>query len=143
MIEITNLSGGAQDANSLKKIGKVILREERKAQLDLSVVLLGESKMQELNRVYRGKDESTNVLSFSGGSDKIPSEVEGYLGLGELVLCPAVIRKDAKKYGIMFKAELYRIFIHGLLHLAGYDHTKDADSKKMSQKEKQYLSLVS
>ncbi|MDO8473995.1 MAG: rRNA maturation RNase YbeY [bacterium] len=133
MIEIKNLSGGLQYVNTLKKIGKTILGKERKGHLDLSVVFLKEPKMQELNRVYRGKDKPTNVLSFA----------QEELGLGELVLCPAVIRKDARKYGITFKAELTRIFIHGLLHLVGYDHEKDADFKKMSQKEEKYLSLVS
>lgn len=109
------------------------MRKEGKGNLDLSVVLLKEAKMRELNRVYRGKDVPTNVLSFQ----------EEELGLGELVLCPAQIRKDAQKYGITFKAELTRIFIHGLLHLAGYDHEKDTDFKIMSQKEKQYMLLVS
>ena len=133
MIGITNLSGGLQYVNSLKKIGETILAKERKGHLDLSVVLVKESKMRELNKVYRGKDKSTNVLSFP----------EEELGLGELVLCPAVIRKDAAKYGITFKAELTRIFIHGMMHLVGYDHAKDADFKRMSQKEEHYLSLVS
>ena len=133
MIEIKNLSGKLQYADSLRKIGKVILRKERKQNLDLSLVFLKELKMQELNRVYRGKNKPTNVLSFQ----------EEELGLGELVLCLAVIRKDAKKYGITFKAELIRIFIHGLLHLVGYDHAKDLDFKEMSRKENYYLSLVS
>ncbi len=133
MIEIKNLSGSQQYVNSLKKIGETILAKERKHNLDLSVVLLKETKMRELNRVYRGKDNPTNVLSFP----------EEELGLGELVLCPVKIRRDAKEYGITFKAELYRIFIHGLLHLVGYDHKIDAEFKKMSQKEEQYLSLVS
>jgi len=132
MIEIKNLSGKLQYADSLRKIGKVILRKERKQNLDLSLVFLKELKMQELNRVYRGKNKPTNVLSFQ----------EEELGLGELVLCLAVIRKDAKKYGITFKAELIRIFIHGLLHLVGYDHAKDTDFKEMSRKENYYLSLV-
>lgn len=142
MIEIKNLSGRLQYLDSVKKIGMAILRKERKQNLDLSLVFLGEAKMREFNRIYRGKDKVTNVLSFPSGNDKIPSGFEG-LGLGELVLCPAVIRKDAVKYGITFKAELTSIFIHGLLHLVGYDHEKEADFKKMSQKEQQYLLLVS
>ncbi len=141
MIEIKNLSGSLQHIDVLKKIGEMILRKERKDHLDLSVVFFKELKMRELNRIYRGKDKPTNVLAFSIENAKIPSEVEGYMG--ELALCPAVIRKDAVKYGITFKAELTRIFIHGLLHLTGYDHKKDADFKTMSQKEEQYLSLVS
>ena len=133
MIEIKNLSGNPLRTDFLKRIGRAVLRKEYKDNLDLSVVLVKKSKMQEFNRVYRGKDAPTNVLSFQ----------EEELGLGELVLCPAQIRKDAKKYGITFKAELVRIFIHGLLHLVGYDHEKDMDFKKMSHKEEKYLSVVS
>ena len=133
MIEIKNLSGSLRHTSFLKKTAETVLRKERKDHLDLSVVFLGAPKMRELNRVYRGKDKPTNVLSFA----------QEELGLGELVLCPDVIRKDAAKYGIMFKAELTSIFIHGLLHLAGYDHEKEADFKKMSRKEQQYLLLVS
>lgn len=133
MIEIKNLSGGLRYVNPLKKIGEIILRKERKGNLDLSVVFLKEPKMREFNRIYRGKDKATNVLAFP----------EEEFGLGELVLCPGVIRKDAAKYGITFKVELCRIFIHGLLHLVGYDHEKDMDFKKMSRKEEEYLSLAS
>ena len=133
MIEIENLSGSLRHVSFLKKTAETVLRKERKDRLDLSVVFLGAPKMRELNRVYRGKDKPTNVLSFA----------QEEFGLGELVLCPDVIRKDAAKYGITFKAELTSIFIHGLLHLAGYDHEKEADFKKMSRKEQQYLLLVS
>lgn len=132
MIEIKNLSGGLQHVNSLKKIGGMVLTKERKDHLDLSIVLLGEKRMQEINRVYRGKNEVTNVLSF----------FQKELGLGELVLCPAKIRKDAQNYGIIFKAELYRIFIHGLLHLLGYNHETEKDFQRMLRKEKFYARTI-
>ncbi len=132
MIEIQNLTKSQIPAETLVRIGGVILKKEKRKSEDLSIVFLGEKKMRELNRMYRGKDKPTNVLSFP----------EEELGLGELVLCPAAIRKDAVKYGITFKAELYRIFIHGLLHLLGYGHEKDADFKIMSHKEEKYFSLI-
>lgn len=133
MIEIRNLTKSKIPTKTLVRIGEAVLKKEKRASGDLSIVLLGEKRMKELNRMYRGKNEVTNVLSF-------PMKE---LGLGEIILCPAKIRKDAKKYGIMFTVELYRVFIHGLLHLTGYDHEKEADFRRMSQKEEQYLLLVS
>lgn len=75
--------------------------------LSLSVVLAGPKRAQELNRTYRKKSYIPNVLSFD---------------YGEIVLCPAKIRQDAAKYGILFEQELVRVFTHGLFHLLGYNH---------------------
>ena len=133
MVELRNLTKTRIGEKKLQRLAEAILKKEKKSGKDLSIVFLDGKRIQELNRVYRGRNEVTNVLSFS----------EEELGLGEVVLCPAKIRKDAKKYGITFKTELYRIFIHGLLHLLGYDHKNNADFKKMSQKEEQYLLLTS
>lgn len=142
MIEIKNATKIRIPTASLKTLARKVLLKEKVKQHDVSVVFLGEKEARTLNKMYRGKTYVPNILSFSFDSaqDLWPMEE---LGLGELVLCPVQIRKDAAKYGITFTAELYRIFIHGLLHLAGYDHAKDADFKKMSQKEKEYLLLVS
>jgi|GEM_PF-2527725 rRNA maturation RNase YbeY len=103
MIAIRNLTKTAIDVKILRKVAKEIFRK------DLSVALVGQKRAQELNKIYRKKTYVPNVLSFD---------------YGEVVLCPAKIRKDARKYGIVFEQELGRIFRHGLLHLLGYSHTK-------------------
>jgi probable rRNA maturation factor len=132
MIEIRNLTHSNINTGSLENIAKVLLQKENKAHYNLSVALVGEKRMQELNRTYRGKNHPANVLSF-------PMKE---FGLGEVVLCPAQIRKDAKKYGILFKEELTRIFIHGLLHLVGYNHETKRDFQKMLHKEKFYARTI-
>ena len=114
MIEICNLTPSKINTGALKNIAKVLLNKENKAHLDLSIALVGEKRMRELNRMYRGKNNPTNVLSF-------PLQE---LGLGEIILCPAKIRKDARKYGILFEQGLVRVFVHGLLHLLGYNHAQ-------------------
>ena len=133
MVEIRNMTKARVPAALVKKIAEKVLAKEKTKKKEVSVVFVSPKTAKMLNTLYRGKTYAPNVLSF-------PVEE---LGLGEVVLCPAVIRKDAEKYGITFKAELTRIFIHGLLHLVGYGHAKDADFKKMVRKEEQYLSLVS
>lgn len=112
MIEINNATRTRVAEHLLKKIGRQVLAKEKKNGKDFSVALVGEKRMRELNKIYRGKNETTNVLSFP----------EKEFGLGEIVLCPAKIRKDSRKYGILFKQELVRVFTHGLLHILGYSH---------------------
>ena len=125
MIELNNLTKETVPRAFLKKVSQSVLRQERR-KAELSIVLLGKKRMLELNRIYRKKDKVANVLSFP-----IPE-----LGLGEVILCPAEIRKDAKKYGILYRKALAWMLIHGILHMLGYTHLQ------MIKKEKHYLSLT-
>lgn len=88
---------------------------------ELSVAVVGESAMRDLNRRFRGKDYATDVLSFQygrrGGGD-VPL-------LGEIVISPAVALRQALRWGTPHDREVRRLLAHGLLHLLGYDHTKD------------------
>lgn len=110
------------------------MKTERPAEeWNVSVVFANKARMAELNRIYRGKDESTDVLSFA--SDNYPEELAGLpRSLGEIIICPSEIRFD-KKTG------LPHIFIHGLLHLLGYDHKDQKEAKIMQAKEQEYLTF--
>ncbi|MBI2630891.1 rRNA maturation RNase YbeY [Candidatus Nomurabacteria bacterium] len=90
----------------------------------LSMAYVSEKKSRELNKKWRGKDRATNVLSFALSKN-----------LGELILCKAVIKKEAKekKYDRNFQNLLGFLVIHGMLHLKGLEH-----GKKMEQLEKLY-----
>ncbi len=94
---------------------KKIIDTEKKAQ-ELSLVFLNENDAKKLNWNYRCKDYPTDILSF--GSDDPTS-------MGELVLCPQVISKQAKEHGLSVDDELGYIVLHGVLHLLGYDHEKN------------------
>ena len=140
MIEIRNLTKTKIDAKLLHKIAEAIFRKARSKRpspltegLGLSVVFVGPKRAQELNTIYRKETYVPSVLSFEygpppfrrRGSLASPSrERSGSLWGGEIVLCPAKIRKDARTYGIVFEQELERIFRHGLLHLLGYSHKR-------------------
>ncbi|KPJ73409.1 hypothetical protein AMJ48_01485 [Parcubacteria bacterium DG_74_1] len=131
MIEINNLTTTLVDKKSLKEIGQKILEKEEKEGKDLSIALVGQKKIRELNKNYRKKDKATDVLSFK------------YDSLGEIVICPEVVRKNAKKFNSTFKKELARVLIHGILHLLGYDHNKSiTEAKRVIKKEKYYLSYL-
>lgn len=89
----------------------------------VTVVLVGERAMVGLNRRWRGKDHPTDVLSFSqreGTAGGLHPEV-----LGDIVICVPTARLQAREAGHCLAAELDRLAVHGLLHLAGYEHEDD------------------
>ncbi|HHE76410.1 MAG TPA: rRNA maturation RNase YbeY [Candidatus Parcubacteria bacterium] len=126
------------DERKLKAIAEQVLADEKEKNKEMSVVLVGESRMRLLNKKYRNKDKPTDVLSFGrtkGVSGFLESE------LGEIVICPAAIKKNALKYGVSFEEELVRVLVHGILHLLGYNHERrEKESAIMRKKENFYLS---
>lgn len=95
-------------------------------QYSLSIAYISEKKSREINKKYRKKDRATNVLSFVLRKNE-----------GELVLCKAVIKKEAKNSDQTFEKWLSFLVVHGMLHLKGFKH-----GSKMEKAEKQYLSRI-
>lgn len=132
MIEINNLTNSPVNERQFKTIGSKILKEENVGEkVDLSVVIVSRTKIKELNRIYRGKNKPTDVLSFDY-SDKLQGLPKN---LGEIVICPSEIKIDRE-------TGLAKIFIHGLLHLLGYDHENQKEAKIMQLKEEKYLTFL-
>lgn len=133
MIEIHNRTAIPAYESVLYELGERVLAKEGQAGKDVSVACVTASVMSRLNKIYRNKEYAANVLSFEARE----------FGLGEIVLCPSVIRKSAKEYGITYKEELCRMFLHGLLHLLGYDHDKsERQAERMEQKEREHLLFI-
>lgn len=121
MIQINNLTTKRIDKEFLKGVVKKVLKEENEKMTELSIVLVGQGRIRELNKQYRKKNKVTDVLSFR------------YDSSGEVVICLREVKKNAKKYQSTFKKELARVLIHGLLHLLDYNH------QTMEKKENYYL----
>lgn len=98
-------------------VGREILNQDQ-ASKELSVVFLKEVDAKNLNWSYRQRDYPTDVLSF---------ETEDPDSLGELVLCPSVLKKQSVEHKLSFELETGYMILHGVLHLLGYDHEKDED----------------
>ena len=131
MIEINNLTTVSINEEFLKKISEKVLKREKQENKNLSIALVGQGRIRELNKKYRGKNRVTDVLSFPGN------------GLGEIVICLREVKKNAKRFGSTFEKELARVLIHGILHLLGYNHEKsEEEAKKMREKEEYYLSQI-
>jgi probable rRNA maturation factor len=99
---------------------------------ELGVCTVGPSESARLNARYRGRNRPTNVLSFPLA---LPSPVSAALPLGELVICPRVLREEARNQAKTLRAHWAHLIVHGALHLAGYDHEKDADARRMERRE--------
>ncbi len=140
MIEINNLTTNSVDENFLKKIAKIVLEEEKSSESNISLAFVGQGRMREINKRYRGKNKTTDVLSFpeskvSFNKFKI-GPTQKIEGLGEIIICLREIKKNAKKFNSSFEKELAKVLIHGILHLLGYEH------ETMQEKEENYLNKV-
>lgn len=110
-------------------------------EIELSVALVGLDEMHDINKQYRQKNKPTDVLSF-GDFDKkelIIGEAQRSkeIFLGEIILCPDYIAKNAKEDGETFEYALNYITSHGILHLLGFDH-----GKKMFTLQRQVADVV-
>ena len=106
-------------------------------QSEVSVRIVSEDEMTSLNRQYRDRNQPTNVLSFPSGI-----EAEGRLFLGDIVVCAAVVRKEAQEFNKPVEERYAHMMVHGLLHLLGHDHAEVADQEKMEVLEKLLLASV-
>jgi probable rRNA maturation factor len=103
----------------------------RGAGRELGVCTVAAAESARLNARYRGRDRPTNVLSFP----LAPGAHGAAAPLGELVICPRVLRAEAVSQAKSLRAHWAHLVVHGALHLAGYDHEKDADARRMERRE--------
>ena len=89
----------------------------------VTVAFVSDRLMRELNRHWRGKKGTTDVLSFPAGQDEF-EKVEG-VTLGDVVVSVEQAARQATEHGLSFEEEVKQLILHGLLHLCGYDHETD------------------
>jgi probable rRNA maturation factor len=101
----------------------------------LSVRIVGKARSRSLNSRYRHKNKPTNVLSFAGAG----LAPDGRSFLGELVICAPLVALEARAQDKTLRAHWAHLTIHGVLHLMGFDHERDAEAAKMAAREIQIL----
>lgn len=91
--------------------------------LEVSLLICGDSRIKDLNRQYRQKDKVTDVLSFPAHEDLRKSIYQfENLFLGDLAICHAQTKRQAKEFDISYMDEFIHLFFHGIIHLIGFDH---------------------
>lgn len=114
--------------------------------IELSIEFVDSDAMQSLNEQYRGKSTPTNVLSFESQMPPMmlsETSSEGALQvLGDLVFCPEVVKREAQEQSKNLEHHWTHLFVHGTLHLCGYDHEKPKQAEAMESLEIQILSAL-
>jgi probable rRNA maturation factor len=105
----------------------------------VSLSLVDDDAIRSLNRDYRGRDRATDVLSF--GLDDAPQRPVERL-LGDVVISVDTARKQAAQYDASLQREIYRLLIHGLLHLMGHDHDAVAERRAMEREERRLADAI-
>jgi probable rRNA maturation factor len=103
--------------------------------VELSLSLVGDTRIRALNRAWRGKDKATDVLSFPAGDNPHV----GMRPLGDVVISLDTARRAAKEHAVALDDELDRYLAHGLLHLLGHDHHRSTDARRMARAEQALL----
>lgn len=112
---------------------------------EVTIRYVESEESRSLNAQFRGKDRSTNVLSFPATDDPahlvvLPGSELPYLG--DLVICPDVVESEARKQGKTRRAHHAHMVVHGILHLLGYDHLTDEEAEQMESIETRVLASL-
>jgi probable rRNA maturation factor len=110
----------------------------RASNREVSVRIVGRAESRKLNSHYRGKDYPTNVLSFPAPTMSVAANEAAQRlvqPLGDLVICPHVLRTEAREQRKTLRAHWAHLVVHGALHLIGYDHERDTDARRMERRE--------
>lgn len=105
----------------------------------LSLIIVGPRTIKKINSDYRNIDRETDVISFALLDSGEDMEFDGVIELGDIFINRNRVLSQAKEYGHSTKREFVFLFVHGLLHLLGYDHMKHEDEKKMFALQKKII----
>jgi len=119
---------------------RVIARNRDEADgVEISIALADDAFVRGLNRDYRGKDRPTNVLSFPAGAPAVRGRAHP---LGDIVLALETVVREAREGGKPVGEHASHLVVHGVLHLAGYDHGTDTEATEMEGLETRILARL-
>ena len=121
-IEFYNCTRQKISSRGLLLVVQETLKKMRRSEAKINLILVGKRRIQTLNRVYRHKDQITDVLSFEVQKDAWPQTPEEKDFLGEIFICVDRARSQANKFDHSLEQELAILTAHGVLHLLGLTH---------------------
>lgn len=131
------------DGRLLKKTARSLLQAVGEKSSALSLSLVSDREMRELNRTHRGQDKATDVLSFPlvTGDDPIHAAPHERL-LGDVVISVDTARRQAGEYDAAVQDEIHRLLIHGILHVLGHDHEEERARVRMETEERRLAGVI-
>ena len=138
MRKVLNITGNESEVVSSEAVISVmssVLDGEDKDYTSVSVLLVSDDEIKEVNKKYLGHDYATDVVTFPLHEDSEPIEGEIYVSL-------QATSRNSKTYKNSHSSEIIRVVIHGMLHLAGYEDLTSEAREEMKKKEDFYLDLI-
>jgi rRNA maturation RNase YbeY len=132
------------DQVRLERSARAILSDVGEMSAELGILFVGDQRMRGLNRRYRGKDRTTDVLAFAMREAARP-QVSCLMPdmLGDVVISIPTARRQAKEAGRSLDEELACLLVHGILHLCGYDHERgEKEARRMHRRERMILRSI-
>ena len=127
----------------INEVAAICLREEQIPQeAEVDLLFVDNEAIREMNREYRDKDSATDVLSFPmyEADEEIDEEEE--ILFGDIVISLERAQEQCQEYGHSLEREVMYLLVHGLLHLAGYDHMEEEEKKEMRAQEEKLLAVI-
>lgn len=147
-VHIVNYQKRPVNLAAIRRIARAVMQAEGCADnAEVSIVVCGDKRIRTLNRIWRGIDAPTDVLSFSqnertsGPEFPIPDDDSPTI-IGDVILSTETAARQTKESGISLEKELWFLLVHGLLHLMGWDHKTTAQLQRMLARQEEILKLV-
>ncbi len=115
--------------------------EQKQMDRSVNVYFCGTKEIQEINSLYRAKNDVTNVLSFAVSEEDqlLQSHTDDVPSIGDIIICSRVVADEAKSYGLAYEERLVHMLLHALLHLYGHQHDNEKERNIMETEESRIL----
>lgn len=127
----------------ISEVSEKILSETKTDNVSVSLIFTDNEVIHEINRDYRGKDKSTDVISFAYRDEPFPLPADIAEELGDVYISLEKAKEQASEYEVTLQDEIKRLLVHGILHILGYDHERSPeDEKTMQDLEEQLINII-
>lgn len=136
------------DLPAVRALAELVLADEGyPAEAEVTLLLVSDDEMSSYNQRFLEREGPTDVLAFpvEDLEPGVVPEIDGNgppLLLGDIIIAPSYITRQAAEMGVGFEDEISLMVIHGLLHLLGYDHQDDSEAEEMEGRERQILAKI-
>ena len=133
----------AEWEEKINQVAAICLREEQLPEdVEVDLLFVDNEAIREMNLEYRDKDSATDVLSFPMYEPDEEIDDEEEVLLGDIVISLERAQEQCEEYGHSLEREVMYLLVHGLLHLAGYDHMEEEDKEVMRAQEEKLLAQI-
>lgn len=144
-VQRASRKGFAPDAKELRRWAKQALSDKELSSAELTIRIVNEEEMTSLNETYRHKTGPTNVLSFPFDQPEeidMPENIMDLPLLGDIIICAAVVNREAMQQHKSAEAHWAHMVVHGVLHLLGHDHIIESEADIMEALEINTLKIL-